>query len=155
MVELHGGGLQVESAPGEGSRFTVRLPLAEEVSEEPLAPPHGVPSVLLATRRLHPFRSLVRRFRREGLGVLRLRTPEEVPDALRQGPVRGVLVDWTGGGRELFRDLMRDPDLGNLPKAVCATLVFPGTRREVLAAGAGAFFPLPLDPEAVLESFRA
>ena len=155
MVELHGGGLQVESAPGEGSRFTVRLPLAEEILEEPLAPPHGVPSVLLATRNLHPFRPLIRRLGREGLGVLRLRSPEEVPDALRQGPVRGVLVDWTGGGRELFRDLMRDPDLGNLPKAVCATLVFPGTRREVLAAGAGAFFPLPLDPEAVLESFRA
>ena len=30
MAELHGGGVALESEPGKGSRFTIRIPLAEE-----------------------------------------------------------------------------------------------------------------------------
>jgi len=31
LIEMMGGSIQVESAPGEGSRFTVSLPLTEQV----------------------------------------------------------------------------------------------------------------------------
>jgi len=34
MAELHGGGVSVESEPGKGSRFTIRIPLAAEDKEQ-------------------------------------------------------------------------------------------------------------------------
>jgi signal transduction histidine kinase len=33
IVEAHGGSLRVESAPGQGARFVVRLPAAASLSE--------------------------------------------------------------------------------------------------------------------------
>lgn len=39
MAELHGGGVALESEPGKGSRFTIRIPLAEEPDRRETAPP--------------------------------------------------------------------------------------------------------------------
>jgi signal transduction histidine kinase len=44
MVDLHGGSIAVESREGEGSRFTVRLPIRRLVQDEPLAPSEAAPS---------------------------------------------------------------------------------------------------------------
>ena len=38
VVDLHGGSVAVESREGEGSRFTVRLPVKSESQSQPLTP---------------------------------------------------------------------------------------------------------------------
>ena len=42
LVELHGGDVRIDSAPGEGTRFTVRLPLAPEPDASQPAPRHAL-----------------------------------------------------------------------------------------------------------------
>jgi len=37
IVRLHGGSVQVDSAPGRGARFTVELPLAAWTAERPVS----------------------------------------------------------------------------------------------------------------------
>jgi signal transduction histidine kinase len=39
IVEAHGGRVEVETTPGEGSRFTIHLPILPESADEPLETP--------------------------------------------------------------------------------------------------------------------
>jgi len=38
VIELHGGDITVESREGEGTQFTVQLPLGRPVHEEEVSP---------------------------------------------------------------------------------------------------------------------
>lgn len=41
IVERHNGSIDVRSEPGEGTTFTVRLPIRQALATEPTAPPSG------------------------------------------------------------------------------------------------------------------
>jgi CheY-like chemotaxis protein len=50
LVRQHGGGIDCETRPGQGTRFTISLPAAEAAVRPSLEGPHGQPLVLIVER---------------------------------------------------------------------------------------------------------
>jgi signal transduction histidine kinase/DNA-binding response OmpR family regulator len=162
LVEAHGGTIELESALGEGSRFTVIFPRAAatlaqeppgaraEVLEGPAGGPGGK-DVLVIEDDPSAVRLLRTYLESDGYGV-RLASDGQsgIADA-RANPPAAIILDILlpgTDGWEVLRELKADPDLRDVP-VIIVTVV--DERGLGLALGAVDYFLKPVDRAALLD----
>jgi CheY-like chemotaxis protein len=151
LVELHGGDVGIDSAPGQGTRFTVRLPRGPQPEADAPAPRHA----------LHGRRVLVVDDEPEIAGLIAQQlSPFDVdtviatsgPDALaclRSERFDAITLDILMPGMsgfEVLRTLRADPELRGIPVVVVS--VFSG--REALAGEW--VVPKPIDSDELVDA---
>ncbi|MDA8453282.1 ATP-binding protein [Acidovorax sp. GBBC 3334] len=170
VMRTHGGAVDVQSTPGEGSRFTLYFPVAEE-ADPPQAPAGAPPQAAAAPgaavapppadapaeRQRHVMyvdddQALVflvqRLLKRRGYRVSGFTDPHEATEALRADPQAYDLVvtDYNMPGYcgvDLVRESKRIR--ADLPVALASGHVTTEIEREALAEGASALIHKPND----------
>jgi len=100
LVEMMNGHIEVQSAPGRGSRFCFEIPLQAPVDlEDPLAQLLAGRPALLASQDPQGLEALSHLLRRWGMRTERCQTPERLPDYLTDftaPPLLVLLAPWPG-----------------------------------------------------------
>jgi signal transduction histidine kinase/DNA-binding response OmpR family regulator len=152
LVEAHGGHVELWSRPGEGSRFTVYLPVSAAAPLEPVVAP-AVPgqTTILVIEDDPGAQHLLRTYlQAAGYHVIAAVTGEQGLALARGIHPAAVLLDilLPGiDGWEVLRQLKSDPDLAGVPVFMATVIDEP----EVgLAQGAADYFVKPVDRHRLL-----
>jgi CheY-like chemotaxis protein len=165
IVQSHGGFITVDSAPGEGTRFTLDFPLPRsaaveetEVRASEVSRTEGTETLLVVEDEEMLLELLKASL--EALGYT-LITASSAGEALRiyetLGPEIALVISDLGlpgmSGRDLFLKIRAiRPDA----RVVIATgYIDPGTRTELLTLGANGFIQKPYLPDDVALAVRA
>lgn len=151
LVELHGGTVTIESAPGEGTRFVVRLPRAPDVGPGIAAPRHALKGrrVLVIDDEPEIARLIARRLEPYEVETVSVNSGEEALEHLRSGRFDAITLDILMPGMsgfEVLRTLRADPQLRGIPVVVVS--VFSG--REALAGEW--VVPKPIDADELVDA---
>jgi PAS domain S-box-containing protein len=153
LVELHGGAVAVQSAVGEGSRFTFWLPLREpdeaiETPRVPLAPrantPKGAPTALIVEDDAKSADLIRLQLEAEGFSVLHAVSAEAALILASQQPLSLITLDImlpNMDGWELLRRLKETPALNGIPVVIISILA---DRTKGMALGAADVMSKPL-----------
>lgn len=165
MTEMHGGGITVESEPGQGSRFTVSFPWTEsaeigpdysetrpEAVDHPAVTAPGVdmaqPLILLADDNEDNINLILDYLQTKSYEVIVARNGQEAIDRAKEEKPNLILMDIQMprvDGLEATRRLRSDPAMSTVPIIAVTALVMPGDRERCLAAGANEYFSKPVN----------
>jgi PAS domain S-box-containing protein len=170
LAEAMGGTLEVETTPGQGSRFWVELPAAEgpleraERQQELEGPaagddPEPEPSTALTVLYIEDNLSnlqLVERVvsRRPGVRLISAMRPQLGLDLAAEHDPDLILLDLhlpDMPGQEVLRRLRGQARTANVPVVILSADARPSLINELLAQGVRAFLTKPLDVRELLE----
>lgn len=163
LTELHGGSVQLESAPGKGSRFTVTLPWSEADNVRPTEPvrpvtePHWShpPRILAADDHEPTLELYVAQLSRLGCTVMTARTGREAFEQIRTQRPEVVLLDIQMpelDGLSVIRQVRADAAVAATPIIAVTALAMPGDRQRCLDAGASAYLAKPVGVHTLVET---
>ena len=173
LVRLMGGTLSVDSALGQGSRFTVMLPLVEAGEVSPQSAPQELNEVAQAGERFaglrvlvaedHPVNELLMNqlLRRLGCTVRNARNGEEAVAIWAEGGLDLVLMDVQMPGAnglqatQRIRNLEIEQGLPHTPIVAVTANAMNGDREACLAAGMDGYTPKPVSPQGLIRAMDA
>ena len=164
MVELMGGRIGVESAPGRGSTFWIEVPLgygSQVWQPRPTRVSTRGRRVLLADDLTEPRAALARMLTAMGLQVTPAAGGEEALALASQAEQAGAPFDLVLAearmpgldGLDLGRRLSALPSMGQVPRLLLHTFEFPGAQ-EIQAAGYSGHLQKPLTASALFEAIQ-
>ena len=172
LVQLMGGGIELQSELGQGSTFTVTLPLGEvsAIDSAPLSAPQELQGMAAAAQRFagltvlvaedHPVNELLMNqlLQRLGCTVRNARDGAQAVTAWAAGGIDLVLMDVQmpgENGLEATRRIREQELARGLPHtpivAVTANAM-NGDREACLAAGMDGYVPKPVSPQALIRA---
>jgi signal transduction histidine kinase/DNA-binding response OmpR family regulator len=160
FVELHDGRVQLTSAPGAGTTFTVHLPRHFRGSPAPAAVGAGVvPSgpgtrILVVEDEAGPYKRLAQELSAAGYAPVWARTGEEAVSLARGLRPAAITLDILLAemdGWEVLKQLKADPVTRNVPVIMVSVL---DNHELGMALGADDYFVKPVDHEQLLRRLR-
>ncbi len=154
LVELHGGHIQVESAPGQGSTFIVRLPGAAPTEAEPESADLSRPLVLVIEDDLRAAELIRAHLTRGGYRVALVASGHAGLGAAKLLQPHAITLDLglpDLDGWEVLHRLKRDPATQGIP-----VLIVSAREKGQLGLSLGAvdWLVKPVDPQRLLAALQ-